>query len=82
MLYAIIIGLLLVIVFLLSYIFDKEYKHARISHKFKKSISGSEVYFNFYFIVLYMNGNIPKSKTIQVSQEVYGSYNVGDKITI
>lgn len=81
MIYAIITLLVFVIGFLLTIIFDKKYKHARISYKYTDS-SYSKVYCTYYFIVLYMLDGIPKSKTIKVTEEVYKIYNVDDKITI
>jgi len=81
MVYAIIILLVFIIGFLLTIIFDKKYKHARISYKYTES-SYSKIYYTYYFIVLYMSDGKPKSKTIKVTEDVYKTYNVDDKITI
>ena len=81
-LYLIIFVLLLFIGFLLSILFDKKYRHARISYCYKEMVGINNTYFNYYFIVLYVSNGTPKSKTIQVTQEVYDTYKVDDKITI
>jgi len=76
-----IILIVFIIGFFLTIIFDKKYKHARISYKYTET-SSSEIYYTYYFIVLYMSDGKPKSKTIKVTEDVYKTYNVDDKITI
>lgn len=67
--------------FLLSILLDKKYRHAKISYKYKENALTAG-YYNYYFIVLYVFNGTPKSKKIMVTQEVYDTYNVEDKITI